>query len=143
MIYNGIVLSKLNHLKEQLRDLRSWDLGTLSEFSADSMSRCAVERALQVSIESMIDVCERILAIEKEIPQSTSAGNLRKVAEMGIIKDVERFLPLISFRNFIVHRYEHVDPEMLYTIVKQKLVDFDDFIEEISKVVLESGHGGC
>jgi uncharacterized protein YutE (UPF0331/DUF86 family) len=55
MPINGIVESKLRFLEQTLADLESWPLGDMGEFTRNSMLRRAVERALQLAVESMID----------------------------------------------------------------------------------------
>ena len=59
MPINGVVESKLRFLEQTVADLESWPLGDRAEFAASSMLRRAVERALQLGVESMIDVAER------------------------------------------------------------------------------------
>lgn len=82
-----------------------------------------------------IDVCERILAFENVSPADTSVGNLERVAELGLLQHMDRYKPMIRFRNFIVHRYEVVDPEILFDIISNRLEDFECFIKEIEKNV--------
>lgn len=38
---------------------------------------------------------------------------------------------MIQFRNFIVHRYESIENEILLDIVKNHLDDFARFVQEI------------
>lgn len=38
---------------------------------------------------------------------------------------------MIQFRNFIVHRYEQVDIEILVEIVNRRLSDFERFRNEV------------
>ena len=38
---------------------------------------------------------------------------------------------MVQFRNFIVHRYENIDVEILADIVNQRLGDFDGFRDEV------------
>ncbi|MBA7588453.1 hypothetical protein ES708_30511 [subsurface metagenome] len=81
----------------------------------------------------MIDVSERILAIEKIPPQNSSADNFKKLEELKIIKDVDKYISMIKFRNFMVHRYEHIDLDIVYGILKNKLFLFEYFIDEIRR----------
>lgn len=95
------------------------------------MLRNATERALQVSIEAIIDICERILALSDISAPNTSGDSLREVVNLGVISDNSEYYEMIRFRNFIVHRYEKIDLEIIYTIVKNKLPVFRKFIHEI------------
>jgi len=138
--YNGVIQKKLSYLKDQLRHLRSWDAGTLDEFRENILLRRAVERELQVCVEVIIDLCEHILAVENMSPAESSVGSLEKVAELGIIKDADTYAPMIRFRNFVVHRYEQVDPDILYDILENKLSDFDTFVAELETAVESRSH---
>lgn len=108
MPINGVVESKLRFLEQTLADLESWPLGTQGEFAHNSMLRRAVERALQLAIESMIDVAERILAARRLPPADTAGQNLHRLKEIGVLKDAERYAEMVRFRNFIVHRYGRI-----------------------------------
>ncbi len=132
MATNGILTRKLAYLQEQLSVLRSWRLGSLQEYSDNQMLQRAVERQLQVCVETVIDICERVLAARKIPPADTSAGNLRKIAEIGLIQNADIYTDMVRFRNFIVHRYETVEPEIVYAIVTRELDILDRFLDEIT-----------
>ena len=133
MPINGVVESKLRFLEQTLADLESWPLGDVAEFAGNSLLRRGVERALQLAIESMIDVAERILAARRLSPAETAAQNLRRLQEIGVLKDAARYAEMVRFRNFIVHRYEQIEPRIVYSLAKGKLNHFRDFIDEIRK----------
>jgi uncharacterized protein YutE (UPF0331/DUF86 family) len=137
MPINGIVESKLRFLEQVLADLESWPLGGPAEFASNSMLRRAVERALQLSVESMIDVAERILAIRRLPPDDTAAQSLKRLQEIGILKNADRYAEMVRFRNFIVHRYEQIDAEIVYSLAKSKLDRFRDFTDEIRQACIE------
>lgn len=131
MKLNGTIENKLRLLEEKLEEITSWNISSYDEFSQSSVLRNAVERALQVSIEIIIDVSERILALQKVPPRNSSAENIIKLEELGILKSSDKYIPMVKFRNFIVHRYEKIDPAILYDIVKNRIENFRAFIEEI------------
>jgi uncharacterized protein YutE (UPF0331/DUF86 family) len=146
MPINGVVESKLRFLEQTLADLESWPLGDLADFAGNSMLRRAVERALQLAVESMIDVAERILAAKRLSPADTAAQNLKSLQEIGILKDAGRYAEMVRFRNFIVHRYEQIDPQIIYGLAKSKLGHFHHFIDEVRRAcageLLEQKGGG-
>jgi uncharacterized protein YutE (UPF0331/DUF86 family) len=133
MPINGIVESKLRFLEQTLADLEGWSLGDSMEFARNSLLRRAVERALQLAVESMIDVAERILAAQHLVPEDTAAQSLRRLQEIGILKDANRYAEMVRFRNFIVHRYEQIDPQIVYSLAKGKLSCFRDFVDEVRR----------
>jgi uncharacterized protein YutE (UPF0331/DUF86 family) len=133
MPINGVVESKLRFLEQTLADLESWSLGDSVEFARNSMLRRAVERALQLAVESMIDIAERILAAQHLVPEDTAAQSLRRLQEIGVLKDANRYAEMVRFRNFIVHRYEQIDPQIVSNLAKTKLSCFRDFVDEIRR----------
>lgn len=133
MKYNGILENKLRTIEEKLAEIESWKIESVSQLLENSMLRNATERALQVAIEAVIDICERILALESVPAPATSAEAIRQVISRGILSDNPDYLEMIRFRNFIVHRYEKIDPEIIYLIVSKKLQVFKTFIHEIRK----------
>jgi uncharacterized protein YutE (UPF0331/DUF86 family) len=131
MKYNGIIEAKLRTIEEKLLEIESWQIISFQQLRMNSMLRNATERALQVAIEAIIDVCEHILALEGISALETSANVVKKVIEMGIITNDPEYPDMIRFRNFIVHRYGKIDLEIIYTIVSKKLPVFRNFIHEI------------
>lgn len=131
MKYNGIIENKLRVIEERLNDIRNWDILSFQQFSQSSLLMSAVERALQVAVEVMIDITERILALEKIAPLDSAADNIRQLQEMRILRPNAEYANMVKFRNLIVHRYERIDPEIVYSIIKNKLSLFEAFIEDI------------
>jgi uncharacterized protein YutE (UPF0331/DUF86 family) len=131
MKFNGPIEGKLRIIEEKLAEIDSWQIASFQLLQQNSMLRSATERALQVAVESIIDICERILALENIPAPETSADVVKKVIELGIIADNIEYLDMIRFRNFIVHRYEKIDLEIIYVIVTKKLFLFRNFIHEI------------
>jgi len=131
MKYNSIIENKLRLLESKISEISSWNIESFNQLKESTLLQNATERALQVSVEIMIDVSERILAIEKIPPQNSSADNFNKLEELKIIKDAGKYISMIKFRNFMVHRYEHIDLDIVYGILKNKLFLFEYFIDEI------------
>ena len=131
MKYNGIIEAKLRTIEEKLLEIESWQIISYEKLKMNSMLRNATERALQVAIDSIIDICEHILALEGISAPDTSANVVKKIIEIGIITNSPEYLEMIRFRNFIVHRYEKIDLEIVYAIVSNKLPVFRNFIHEI------------
>lgn len=131
MKYNGIVEKKLLAIDEKVSQIDSWGITSFAMLQKSTMLQNATEHALQVAIEAVIDTCERILAIEQQTPSGSSADAVKKVQELGIIAKNPDYIEMVKFRNFIVHRYEKVDLEIVYAIVKKKLPLFREFTHAI------------
>jgi uncharacterized protein YutE (UPF0331/DUF86 family) len=133
MKYNGVIEAKLRIIEEKLSAIESWDIQSFGQLKESSLLQNATERALQVCTEVMIDISERILALHDIPPQTTAAENMIKLQEMGIISPRSEYLDMVRFRNFIVHRYEKIDLEIIFGILKNKLFLFREFIKDIRK----------
>jgi len=131
MKYNGIIESKLRIIEQKLEEIESWHIISFKQLRESSLLQNAVERALQVCTEVMIDISERILALNKVPPYSSAAENMKKIQDMGILSSRSEYEEMVKFRNFIVHRYERIDLEIIYNILKNKLFLFRKFIQEI------------
>jgi uncharacterized protein YutE (UPF0331/DUF86 family) len=131
MKYNGIIENKLRIIEEKLEDIRNWDIRSFEQFKGSSLLISAVERALQVAIEVMIDVSERIMALEKVTPRDSAAENMEQLQKMKILRPFPEYSNMVKFRNLIVHRYEKIDPVIVYSIIRNKLPLFESFVEDI------------
>lgn len=137
MEINGVVEKKLRLLEKKLDEIKEWDISNYLDFKSSSLKINAVERALTVCVEIMIDVSERILALKKISPKDSSVENFNELEKIGIIESHERYADMIRFRNFVVHRYENIDTHILFSIITKKLNDFSAFIDEIRKSTIQ------
>ncbi|MDR1342078.1 MAG: DUF86 domain-containing protein [Prevotellaceae bacterium] len=131
MKYNEIVEKNLLFIDKEVSLLESWKITSFAMLQQNTMLQKATERVLQVAIEAVIDTCERILALEKQPPADTSADMVKKVQELGVISGSPDYTEMVKFRNFIVHRHEEIDLEIVYAIVKKMLPLFREFIHDI------------
>jgi len=131
MKYNGIIENKLRLIEQKLEEINSWNIDSFEKLNGSTLLQNATERALQVAIELMIEISERILALNKVPSQVAASSNFIKLQEIGVIKQAGKYIDMVKFRNFIVHRYEKIDLEIVYGIIKKKLNLFSQFIEDI------------
>jgi uncharacterized protein YutE (UPF0331/DUF86 family) len=135
MKYNGVIQRKFTLLDKHLLELQNHlkDV-SFATFKNDWALRCMTERSLQVMVEIVIDVAERIIAIQNAGPAATSAESLEKLEKLGVIKSAQFYGNMIKFRNLIVHQYEEIDPEIVFSIAKEQLDKFRMFRDEIDRI---------
>ena len=136
---NGVILQKLQTLDEVLAELRSLGQVTAASLDDDWLTRRAVERDLQVLVEVVIDVCQRLLSVAGQTPATTGGDAVRRCIQLGILTDDEAYHKMVQFRNFIVHRYEHIRTAVLAEMVNERLADFERFRDEVLAHVRETG----
>lgn len=132
MRYNGVIQRKLALLNTQVLNLEeSLKDVSFAEFQASWILRSMAERALQVAAEIIIDVAERILAIEKAGPAATAAEAIESLVRLNVLKAAQPYVEITRFRNLIVHQYEAIDPAVLFDLAKKRLDDFRRFRDEL------------
>jgi uncharacterized protein YutE (UPF0331/DUF86 family) len=128
---NGVVALKLQTLDQILTELRSLGRVDAAQLQGDWRTRRAVERDLQVLLEVVIDICQRLISVAGQAPAATSASAVERCIQLGVLSDDEVYAQMVRFRNIIVHRYEQVDVIILADIVNNRLSGFERFRDEI------------
>ncbi len=128
---NGVVVRKLEMLDITLGELRSLGEVNRSDLESDWRTKRAIERSLQVLVEIVVDVCQRLLSLTGQTPATTSSEAVQRCIQLGALTDQAAYHQMVQFRNFVVHRYERVDDEILAAMVNRHLDDFEQFRAEI------------
>lgn len=106
------ILSKLDNMIKYVEELQSMLPDQEEEYQQDLIKRSACEKTIEVAIESLIDVCAMIVSAQQKL------------------KDMK------GFRNILIHRYGHVDDEMVYHNLSSCMNDFYEF-ENFIKLYLQ------
>lgn len=131
MSVNGVIIGKLQHLDEILAKLRSLGPLNRTQLDTDWRTKMAVERAIQVLVEIIIDVSQRIIAEDGQTPAGSGREAIERCVQMGVLSSIEPYQRMIQFRNFVVHLYERVETMFLVDIVNKRLADFESFRDEV------------
>mgnify|MGYP000471753607 CR=1 FL=1 len=128
---NGVLLAKLEALDRVLLELKSLGRLTTQRLNEDWRTLRAVERDLQVAVETVVDVCHRIVALAGHTPPATGREVVDRCVQLGALSGADPYRKMDQFRNIVVHHYERVDPEILVDLVNNRLEDFEQFRREI------------
>jgi len=128
---NGVILRKLQTFDETLNELGSLGRITAGGLNQDWRTRRAVERDLQILVEIVIDICQRIISLAGQTPAATGGEAVQRCVQLGALSDKEIYRKMAQFRNFVVHRYEYIDVDILADIVNNRLADFAEFRNEM------------
>lgn len=132
MKHNGVILKKFAVMDDEIARLRALGKITIARLDGDHFLKHGIERALQICVEVVVDVAQRILSLEGRQPAATAFDALNGLEAMGIIAAAERYRSMIQFRNFVVHRYERVDSTVLVEILSNHLDDLTAFRNEVT-----------
>jgi uncharacterized protein YutE (UPF0331/DUF86 family) len=83
----------------------------------------------------MLDIGERLIAIEAGGPSETAVAVMERLERMRVIQSAASYVPMVRFRNLLVHQYEQIDPAMVYGMAAKRLGDVEAFIQEIRRHV--------
>lgn len=130
------VLLKIDELDGYLEEIEKIRPKDFEEYKNIIEKKRSCERLLQISIETVIDICNVVVSdLKLGIPYDEDSLfeklKDRKVisAELtNILKDMK------GFRNVLVHKYGDVDDERVFENL-DSLGDIDKFKEEILKFI--------
>lgn len=128
---NGVILKKLQVLDETLMELRSLGVVTEKQLTEDWMILRAIERDLQIAVEVMIDVCQRLISLAGLTPVESAGDAIERVVQLGALTANHPYRQMVQFRNLVVHHYEQIDGAILVDIVNNRLSDFETFRNEV------------
>ena len=128
---NGVIAQKLQALDTVLAELRTLGVVSAKTLRSDWQQQRAIERNLQVLVEVVIDVCQRLVTVTGQSPATSGTDAIERCIQMGALTPDENYSRMVRLRNFLVHRYEHIDPDILANMVNRHLSDFEKFRNEI------------
>ncbi len=91
-----------------------------------------IEKKLRILEQKLNEINEWDITRYSDFKNS-SVENFQELEKINTIQSFDKYADMIRFRNFVIHRYEHIDTNILFTIVTKKLQDFSAFIDEIRK----------
>lgn len=127
------ILARLELLRQYQAQLLQIPAANFQEYDRNFLIHKATERLLQTAIEACLDIGKRIIAQEHlRFPQDNQ-DVFAILGEDGILasKLCSRLQDMARFRNLLVHEYTKIDNVIVYSILKKRLGDFDEFARAI------------
>jgi uncharacterized protein YutE (UPF0331/DUF86 family) len=125
---------KLEEMMKYIYELQEM-MPSDEEYYTDLVRRRACEKTIEIAIDSLIDIASMIVASERFGLPVDEGNIIDLIAEHNVIdKELgEKIKDMKGFRNILVHRYGHVDDEIVYRILSIGLNDFYDFEKQIDR----------
>jgi len=132
------ILIKIDELRGYLQELAQIMPSDFNEYQSIEKKR-SCERLLQLSIESVIDMCKILVSSLRLGIPSEEIDLFESLFRKGIITDkILRMLKeMRGLRNILVHEYAEVDDKLIFKILHTRLNDFDNFIKIILNFIKE------
>jgi len=125
-------LQELNRYLKELEDSKniSWD-----EFYSSLGTQWMICHGLQLSIQTLIDVGNHILAAIGENQIEDYVDIIDKLGERNIIPSEfsKAIRGMAGLRNILVHEYARLDLKKIYDIFQNRLDDLYKFIKYINQ----------
>ena len=125
---------KLEEMMKYIYELQEM-MPSDEEYYTDLVRRRACEKTIEIAIDSLIDIASLIVASERFGLPIDEGNIIDLIAEHNVIdKELgEKIKDMKGFRNILVHRYGHVDDEIVYRILSIGLNDFYDFEKQVDR----------
>ena len=128
MVDRDVAFAKISSVQRYLKRIRD-----ITQLNPESLNDLDVQEImtlnLQRAVQSSIDLASHIVADE-------GLGLPQKLRENFDILQKNNILPeeltlrlrkMVGFRNIAVHEYESINPDILKSILKKNLKDFEEF----------------
>ena len=138
-----LIEKRLQELGETVSRLRRHQSVSVRSFRKDSDLQWVVEHGLQLAIQQVIDIASHLLVASGFNNVSDYGEVIQKLVKHKVIPEVfgRKIIPMINFRNILVHEYAVVDVEIVHIILRKNLDDFDLFANFVKKF-LKKRRGG-
>jgi uncharacterized protein YutE (UPF0331/DUF86 family) len=125
---------KLEEMMKYIYELQEM-MPSDEEYHTNLVRRRACEKTIEIAIDSLIDIASMIVASERFGLPIDEGNIIDLIAEHNVIdKELgEKIKDMKGFRNILVHRYGHVDDEIVYRILLTGLSDFYDFEKQVDR----------
>lgn len=127
------IYSRIENLKSYVKILEGLQNITLEELEKEPIKKGALERYLQLSIESCVDIAEMIISDQRLTTPQTATESIEILGNEGILESAfsKEFAKAVGFRNILIHDYVKIDYQIVLENLKNNLSDFHRFIKEI------------
>ena len=132
---------KIMTVQERVKRLEqiSRNLSELHDYQMSPDIKDIAERNLQVAIEACLDIAKIIIS-SNDLPEpKDNKGVFTVLAEAGILskKTLQFLVPMAGTRNILVHGYDKVEDSIVFSVIKQHLDNFAEYLREIKKKFLD------
>ncbi len=129
----SVIENKISAIKKYMNIASYYKKFSETEILNDISLKGAVERYLYLVIQATIELAEAVIAFKSFRKPTTYGETFDILFEEKYISSVlrEKLIKMAGFRNVLTHDYEKVNFEIVYAIMKHRLIDVKQFIKRI------------
>ncbi|WP_287128902.1 type VII toxin-antitoxin system HepT family RNase toxin [Candidatus Cyanaurora vandensis] len=130
-----IVERKLAFMLKYLTYLKPFENLSLSDYLDDFEKQIFAERILHLVVEVASDVNSHLLVRVHQITPETYYSSFIEAGNYGFITRelAEELAPSSGLRNRLVHRYDEIDPEIVFRAVAKTLQYYPRYVQQINQ----------
>ena len=134
MIDKAVLKKKIQELNHYLEELEGFKEISPDELNASTGKQWMVCHGLQLSIQTVIDIGNHLLAAIGENQIEDYVDIIDRLGEKDIIplEFARSIRGMVGLRNILVHEYARPDMAKVYYILQNRLNDFHSFINYIN-----------
>jgi len=127
---DSTLTSKLRDLDKYVQQMKKLQKYSYGEIKDDQVKIWAIERGLQLCIQSVIDIGNRILSSIEQNQIKDYTDILDRLGQNNILPSqfAEEIRGMAGFRNILVHQYAEVDLKQVHDMLQNRLGDFEKYI---------------
>jgi uncharacterized protein YutE (UPF0331/DUF86 family) len=124
---------QLDALESYLHDLHQVQPPNYAAFEQDKMLRRYAERMLHMTIESCIHLGINILTASGFRAPENYHDVFMVLGDHGVLTPylVNSMTMMVELRNLLVYEHDVVDDMMVYSVLKRRLDDLDEFVRAV------------
>jgi len=130
-----ITVNKIETIKRCLKRVRDEYIGYEDEFIDNYTKQDSIILNLERASQASIDLSTHIIRLDKLGVPKTSRDIFEILKQNQIISSLtaEQMKKMVGFRNIAVHDYQNISIDIVKNILENHLVDFEVFIQEVSR----------
>ncbi len=128
MVDADIIAQRLERMKIYVKQLRTIQKGGKKKVCKSPILFAAMERYLQLAVETVLHVGNHIIAGMNLRKPSTYEQIMQILSEEKVItkKTLSSARPIASVRNLLVHDYSEVNREKLFDVARKTLPSMEE-----------------
>ena len=132
---NDVVLAKIAIIKKCVATLADIQVADLQPWMMEDLSVLNLQRAIQASIDlAHVVIAKNGLGLPSDYGHSFDILSKYHVVDLKIAKILKK---MVGFRNISVHEYQKIDGDIVQSIIKHHLADFEVYYTQVYRYVFK------
>lgn len=125
-IHVELVARKLEKLRGYLQELEELSGISLEEYERNAPAKRAIERLLQIIIETACDINGHFVAKLAQKAPTTRRASFHDMAVLGVLEPetAEQLARSVGLRNRLVHDYNMLDNRLVHAAIQEALEQY-------------------